>query len=112
MGEALEGVEVADEIYESLPELNPTLAVIQQARDYVNRLGIPGLLIYNAGKAILVGTGAYIACPGEIEVKALAAGAAGIGLLSMSPTLWTAGALIIAKIGARTLKAAKASPKP
>ncbi len=90
--------------------LNPEKGIYDKVRTLVGKLGIPGLLIYNGGKAITVGAGAYMVCPGEMEVKALAAGAAGIGLLSASPTFWAAGALITAKIGKKAYGAIT-SPK-
>lgn len=91
--------------------LDPEKGIYDKVRTLVGKLGIPGLLIYNGGKAITVGTGAYMICPGDVEVKALAAVGAGASLLAASPTLWTAGALIGAKIGKRALRSTT-SPKP
>lgn len=85
---------------------NSLAARINRVRALIVKGGIPALLLYNGAKAVVVGTGAYMVCPGDMEVKAIAAGAAGVGLLSASPTFWAAGALITAKIGARALKAA------
>ncbi|MCX6735189.1 MAG: hypothetical protein NTZ25_04775 [Candidatus Peregrinibacteria bacterium] len=111
---AYEGVteEELDVAMENALKSSPkSLRIAGKVRDLVSKLGIPGLLIYNGGKAIAVGAGAYIICPGDTEVKALAAMGAGASLLAASPTLWTAGALIGTKIGKRALKSI-ASPKP
>lgn len=98
-------------VYEDLPDLNPVTSSIGDVRKFIMKGGIPGLLAYNAVKASVAATGAYMICPGDTETRSTAAGLAGVGMLSGSPSLWTAGALIGAKIGKSALKAIT-SPKP
>ncbi len=96
---------------EDVVPANPLVAQIANVRALIVKGGIPGLLIYNGIKASVVSTGAFMVCPGEdTEVKLIAAGAAGVSLLSASPTFWAACTLIAAKIGKRALNSI--SPRP
>jgi|GEM_PF-2148282 len=83
---------------------------IALTRNWIMKRGIPGLLLYNGAKALAVGAGTYLVYPGDTETKVVAAGVASAGLLSVSPTFWTAGALIAAKIGKKVFNSF--SPKP
>lgn len=107
---SLQSSEVVGQDYDNLPDLNPVTSSIGDVRRFIMKGGIPGLLAYNGVKATIAATGAYMICPGDTETKTAAASLAGVGMLSGSPTLWTAGALIGAKIGKRALRSI-ASPK-
>ncbi|MBT7703538.1 hypothetical protein HN748_04850 [Candidatus Peregrinibacteria bacterium] len=69
---------------------------IVRVRSLINRFGIKGLLLYNAGKATIGGVGGFMIYDGPPEEKALAALTGVAAAIIPSYSFWTAMGMIAA----------------
>lgn len=79
-------------------------SIINQTKDFIMRLGLPSLLVYNGVRSSAVGAAVgFVYEGGTFDRIVVGAAAGGLNLIT-SQTFWAAMAIVGTKVGGRFLK--------